>query len=89
MKTLVKSLMLAVVVAGAASTSAMAGDTNSQQRLAQRNYEYFNVASAAQPAAKGSTASSTAYTPKVSQYPCGRCVYDSQLGGYVEKPGRK
>ena len=85
MKNLFKTVVLAGVVAAAASSAAFAG--GNPQLMAQRSYEYWNQQKNTQPAKPSGTqqVSDTAAMPKASQYPCPRCVYDEQAGGYVQK----
>jgi len=91
MKTLVKTLILSSVIVMTASSAAIAGDypiSPKQQRM-ERNWEYWNQKNMNNHKADTRQVSSNTSMPKVSQYPCSRCVYDHQLGGYVEKTLRK
>jgi len=89
MRNLLKTVILAGVVASAATSAAVARDypVSPQQARAERNWEYWNKKNADSSPARGERQmSDTSANPKVSQYPCGKgCVYSHELGGYVQK----
>lgn len=88
MKKLLQTAILAGVVAITATSGAYAKShprTTEQQRI-DRNAEYWNGKNTESSKTSGERqVSDTGYTPKASEYPCGNCVYDSNLGGYVQK----
>ncbi len=84
MKNPLLTLVVAGVIAITTASAAFAG--GNPQLMAQRNWEYFNQQKNTQPAKSGSAQQvSDATVQKASEYPCGNCVYDHQLGGYVQK----
>ena len=89
MKNLLQTVVLAGVVAAAASSAAFAG--GNPQLMAQRNWEYWQQHKAESDKANGVRQVSDSNAPsQASQYPCPNCTYDQQTGGYVQKPyGKK
>lgn len=88
MKNLLQTLVLAGVVAVAATSGAYAKNhpVPAQQQRIERNAEYWNGKNAESGKASGERQmSDITAMPKASQYPCAHCVYDQQLGGYVQK----
>jgi hypothetical protein len=89
MRNLLKTLIIAGVVASAATSAAVARDypVSPQQQRAERSFEYWNKKNTDSSPARGERQmSDAAASPKVSQYPCGKgCVYSHELGGYVQK----
>ena len=89
MKNLFKTVVLASVVATATSSAAFAG--GNPQLMAEHNWEYWNQHKAESSKTTGTQQASDSATsmPKASEYPCGNCVYDNQIGGYVQKTHTK
>ncbi len=89
MKNPLQTLVLAGVVAIASTSGAYAKShpRNAEQQRIDRNAEYWNGKNAESANAAGAqkVSDTGAYRPRVSEYPCGNCVYNSDLGGYVEK----
>lgn len=83
MKNPLQTLVIAGVIAITTASAAFAGGNH--QQMAQRNWEYWNGKKAESKANVERQVSETPAAPKASQYPCPRCVYDQQAGGYVQK----
>ena len=89
MKNPLQTLVLAGVVAIAASSAAFAG--GNPQLMGQRSWEYWNQQHKAEAdKLSGMRQASDSNAGQATQYPCPNCTYDQQTGGYVQKPyGKK
>lgn len=92
MKNLCKTIVLAGVVAVAATSGAYAKEHPRpvQQQRIDQNTAYWNDKNAEPSKQAGERqASDGVPMPNVSEYPCGGCVYNSDFGGYMQKAVRK
>ena len=88
MINLLKTVVLAGVATVTIASAAFAGEypVSPQQARAERSFEYWNKQNAESSNANADRQmAGTATKQKVSEYPCPNCIYDHQLGGYVQK----
>ena len=88
MKNLSQSVAIAVAILATTTSVALAKDhpLSSKNQRYDRNWQYWNQSdNGTNRAGTEHRRSDTAAASKASQYPCARCVYDQQLGGYVKK----
>jgi hypothetical protein len=91
MKTSLPKMLTIALLASGFAFQAYAGSTVDQRQRMESDSAYWNnhsqnVASNEQRRGMMDNSTSNSMPSGVSHYPCARCVYDSNAGGYVLSP---